>query len=102
MPFFIIVSGLVGMLVFVPTLLIAMTLLKSPRRAFVLAATFSIGGMIGLLLGLVSGNPLIRPHGEESGLPYLALFAGLAGIAGGLLAVYVLGRLAGQSLWRRE
>jgi len=102
MPFFIIVTGLVGALVFVPTLIIAMTLLKSPRRAFILAGTFSIGGMVGLFLGLVFGNPLLRPHGEDSAIPYLALFSGLAGIAGGVLAVYLLGRLAGHSLWRRE
>jgi len=102
MPFFIVVTGLVGTIVFVVTLLIAMSLLKSSRRAFVLAGTFSIGGMVGLFLGLLLGTPLILPHHEDANLPYLALFAGLAGIAGGVLAVYLLGRLTGHSLWRRE
>ena len=94
---------IVGMLIFVPMLIIAMAVLRSPSRAFILAGTFTMGGLAGFAAGLLAGNPIFRPHSED--LPqsvYLFSFAGLAGVAGGVLAVWLLGRISGQSLWRRE
>jgi Zn-dependent protease with chaperone function len=94
---------IVGMLIFVPMLIIAMAVLRSASRAFMLAGTFTIGGLAGFAAGLLAGNPIFRPHSED--LPqsmYLFVFAGLAGVAGGLIAVWLLGKISGQSLWRRE
>ena len=94
---------IVGALIFIPLLVIAMAVLRSPTRAFVLSATFAMGGMVGFFLGLLGGGPLLGRHSSQTPeLIYLFTFAALAAIAGGLIAVWLLGKLAGRSLWQRH
>jgi hypothetical protein len=93
---------LVAAVIFWPTLIIGMAVLRSPSRAFVLAGSFTIGSMIGAVLSLYAAAPLFR-HRSGDPQTYLTFtFAALGAIAGGLIAVQLLGKLAGRSLWRRE
>ena len=92
---------LVGAVVFWPTFIIAMAVLRAPGRAFVLAGTFTMGSMLGSLLSLYAAIPLIGRSWGDSETYYTFAFAALGAIAGGVLAVHFLGKLAGRSLWRR-
>lgn len=92
---------LVGSVVFWPTLIIAIAVLRAPMRAFVLAGTFTMGSMLGALLSLLAAIPLIGRSWGNSSTYYTFAFAGLGAIGGGVLAVHLLGKLAGRSLWRR-
>jgi hypothetical protein len=92
---------LVGAVVFWPTFIIAMAMLRAPGRAFVLYGTFTLGSMLGALLSLLAAMPLIRRTWGDAQTYYTFAFAGLGAIAGGVLAVHLLGKLAGHSLWRR-
>jgi hypothetical protein len=92
---------LTGVVVFWPTLIIAMAVLKAPMRAFVLAGTFTIGAVLGSFFSLMAAEPLLGRHVGDTGTLYTFLFCSLGAIAGGVLAVYLLGKLAGESLWRR-
>lgn len=95
------IVALVGGLVFVPLLVISLLMMR-PVRAFVLAASFTLGAMGGFLAGLLAGDPIFGPFGGDgTKLFWLILFASLAAIGGGVLAVFLLGKLSGQSLWRR-
>lgn len=92
---------IVGGLVFVPLLVIALVMLP-PVRALVLATTFTLGALSGFFLGLLAGGRIFGHHqGDSAGMLYLYAFASLAAIAGGLLCVFLLGKLGGRSLWRR-
>ena len=92
---------LIGIVVFWPTLIIAMAVLRAPMRAFVLAGTFTIGAVIGGVLSLTAADPLIgRQLGDERTY-FMFGFTVLGAIFGGVLAVFLLGKLAGYSLWRR-
>jgi hypothetical protein len=92
---------LVGTVVFWPTLIIAIAVLRAPMRAFVLAGTFTIGAVIGSTLSLLAADPLIGRQSGDSRTYYVFAFVSLGAIAGGIVAVFLLGRLAGYSLWRR-
>lgn len=92
---------IVSIVLFIPTFVIGMAVLRAPSRAFVLAATFSIGATIGFFLGSAA-HPLFPGRLGELDKIYVLTFASLAAIAGGVSAVWLLGRLSGHSLWRRE
>ena len=92
---------LVAVVVFWPTLIIAMAVLRAPMRAFVLAGTFTMGAVIGSVLSLMAAVPLIpREVGDARGY-YIFAFVSLGAIAGGIVTVFLLGKVAGYSLWRR-
>ncbi len=93
---------LVAAVVFWPVLIIAMAMLRSPSRAFVLAGAFTIGSMIGSGLSLLAATPLFDHRSGDTQTYLTFTFAALGAIAGGLIAVQLLGKLAGRSLWRRE
>ena len=42
--------------VFIPLFVIALAMLRSASRAFVLASTFTMGAMIGFFLGVLAGQ----------------------------------------------
>jgi len=92
---------LVGTVVFWPTLIIAMAVLRAPSRAFVLAGAFTFGAIVGSIFSLMAAEPLIGRQAGDARTYFVFLFVSLGAIAGGLLAVFLLGKLAGYSLWRR-
>ena len=92
---------LVAVVVFWPTLIIAMAVLRSPMRAFVLAGTFTLGVVIGSVLSLMAAIPLIPREVGDARTYYVFAFVALGAIGGGLITVSLLGKLAGYSLWRR-
>jgi hypothetical protein len=94
-------SLLVAVVVFWPTLIIAMAVLRAPMRAFVLAGTFTLGAVIGSVLSLTAAIPLIPRETGDVRTYFVFAFVSLGAIAGGVIAVFLLGKLAGYSLWRR-
>ena len=92
---------LVAVVVFWPTLIIAMAVLRSPMRAFVLAGTFTLGAVIGSVLSLMAAIPLIPREVGDARTLYVFAFVSLGAIGGGVIAVFLLSKLAGYSLWRR-
>ena len=92
---------LVASVVFWPTLIIAMAVLRAPMRAFVLAGAFTFGACIGSVSSLMAADPLVGRQVGDARTYYVVAFITLGAIAGGLLAVFLLGKLAGYSLWRR-
>jgi hypothetical protein len=92
---------LVAAVIFWPTFIIAMAFLRSPSRAFVLSGTFTMGGVVGSALSLAAAIPLIPREVGDARSYWIFAFCSLGAIAGGVLAVFVLGKLSGQSLWRR-
>src|SRR5262245_5769308 len=90
-------------IVFIPLFVIALWMLSSATRAFVLAASFTGGAMIGFFLGLLGGSWLLDTHPHESAsLALLLAFASVSAVAGGVIAVWLLGKLSGNSPWRRS
>jgi hypothetical protein len=87
--------------VFWPAFIIAMAVLRAPARAFVLAGTFTMGAFLGTFFSLMAAEPLLGRHVGDARTWYTFAFCSLGAVAGGVLAVYLLGRLAGESLWRR-
>jgi len=81
--------------VFVPTFVIAIVMLHSVVRAFVLSATFTMGAFAGVLLAMFGAGLVVNRAQPEwlSGTLVVAYIAAAA-IAGGVLAVFVLGKLA--------
>ena len=49
-------------IVFIPLFVIALVMLRSASRAFVLASTFTMGAMIGFFLGVLAGSWLLEVH----------------------------------------
>jgi hypothetical protein len=92
---------LTGAVVFWPTLIIAMAVLRSPSRAFVLAGAFTGGAVICSFFCLMAAEPLIGRQLGDARSWFVFAFCSLGAIGGGLLAVFLLSRLAGESLWRR-
>jgi hypothetical protein len=88
--------------VFVPTFIVALVMLRAPLRAFTLSATFTIGAFAGILLSLL-GTGLIhnRAQPEWISTTLLVFYLTAAGVAGGVLAVFLLGKLSKQPPWRR-
>jgi hypothetical protein len=92
---------LVGVVVFWPTLVIAIATLRSPSRAFALAGAFTLGSMTGAWLSLIAASPLFMERLGDTRTWLIFAFATLGAIAGGVIAVHLVGRIAGRSLWRR-
>jgi hypothetical protein len=93
---------LVGGVVFWPTLIIAIVQLRAPLRAFALAASFTLGAMLGSWVSLLAAQPLFAAQSGDARTYYMFGFAALGAIAGGLIAVFLLSKIAGPSLWRRS
>ena len=93
---------LVAVVVFWPTLIIAMAVLRLPMRAFVLAGSFTVGSVIGSVLSLMVADPLIPREVGDARTYYMFAFISLGAIGGGVIAVFLLSKLAGYSLWRRS
>ena len=90
-------------IVFIPLFVIALAMLRSASRAFVLASTFTMGAMIGFFLGVLAGSWLLETHAEQTGsLVLLFTFAAASAVAGGVIAIWLLGKLSGNSPWRRD
>ncbi|HET9474939.1 MAG TPA: hypothetical protein VFO82_13660 [Steroidobacteraceae bacterium] len=89
--------------VFIPLFVIALAMLRSSTRAFVLAATFTMGAMAGFFAGVLLGSWLMDSHPQETGSFALFLtFASASAVAGGVIAVWLLGKLSGNPPWRRN
>lgn len=89
--------------VFVPLFVIALALLRSPSRAFVLAATFTLGAMLGFFFGVLLGSWLLDTHPQDSSsLALLTTFASASAVAGGAVAVWLLARFTDHPPWRRH
>jgi hypothetical protein len=89
--------------VFVPLFVIALLALRSARRALVLALTVTIGAAAGYLAALAAGPALMRTSlGAPPADAAFIAFAALAATAGGVLAVYLLGRFSKSPPWRRS
>ena len=90
-------------IVFIPLFVIALWTLRSATRAFVLAATFTGGAMFGFFLGLLGGSWLLNTHPQENTSFLLLLtFASASAVAGGAIALWLLGKISGNSPWRRD
>ena len=90
-------------IVFIPLFVIALAMLRSATRAFVLAATFTAGAMVGFFLGVLGGSWLMETRGQdEASFMLLLAFASASAVAGGAVAVWLLGKLSGDSPWRRN
>jgi hypothetical protein len=103
-PLFVAVGWLMlAAVVFLPAFGVAMVMLRSVTRAFVLSAVFTIGALPGGFLAFAIPTVLHGdvPRGEVHGATPLGLYIGAAAIGGGLLAVYLLGRLSKYPPWRR-
>jgi len=95
-------SYVLAVWVFVPVFIIAVLALRSAGRALVLALTFTIGGAAGYLAALATGRALMRtPLGEPPTDAMFVVFAAAAATAGGVLAVYLLGKFSKSPPWRR-
>ena len=76
---------------------------KSVAIAFAVAATFSIGAMVGFFLSLLlAGQVFPRPHDDTSNLIYVFIFASAGAIAGAATALTLLRRIAGDKPWWRR
>ena len=90
-------------IVFIPLFVIAFVMLRSASRAFILAVTFTGGAMVGFFLGVLLGSWLMDVHPQESGsLLLLLTFASASAVAGGAIAIWMLGKLSGNPPWRRN
>jgi hypothetical protein len=88
---------------FVPAFAVALAMVRSVRRAFVLSATFSVGALAGGLGALALGSAVIaRRHSSEVTEMLVLLFAAAGAAAGGTLAVYLLGRVSKNPPWHRS
>jgi hypothetical protein len=90
-------------LAFVPVFIAALVILRSVSRAFVLAATFTVGAFAGFVACGLLGNwlmfsPTTGPGSETS----LIAFATAGAVGGAMLAVYLLGRFSRYPPWRRN
>jgi sugar phosphate permease len=93
---------LLGTVVFVPAFIIAMAMLGSAARAFVLSATFTVDGMAGFFATmLVSGLVLDTHVSDPRSLTWMFAFASAGAVGCAVLAVFLLGRLSRYPPWRR-
>jgi len=87
---------------FVPLFVIALAMLRSPLRAFVLAATFTIGATAGYCLSILAAPGLMELHMQEIRSHVLLFaFAGAGAVAGGVIAVFLLGKMSARPPWQR-
>jgi ABC-type spermidine/putrescine transport system permease subunit II len=88
---------------FVPMFLIALAMLRSGTRAFILAGTFSLGATAaGLVSYAVAFTLLSRRHSDDINSVLVALFAVAGAVAGGVLAVFLLSMVTRDPPWRRQ
>jgi hypothetical protein len=87
---------------FVPTFVVAFVMLRSAARASALAATFSTGAFTGALVALLVSRSVVQQRHDILVTDTLsAVFITAGAVAGGVLAVYALGKLSRQPPWRR-
>jgi hypothetical protein len=87
---------------FTPVFVAAWVFLRSPWRAFALAATFTAGAFAGFVGCGFLGYSLM--NSDTTGRPSetsLLLFSTAGAIAGGVLAVWVLNRFSKYPPWKR-
>ena len=90
-------------IVFIPLFVIAFFMVRSATRAFILASTFTMGAMGGFFLGVLGGSWLLNVHPDQTGsLVLLFTFAGASAVAGGVIALWLLGKISGNPPWRRN
>jgi len=90
-------------IVFIPLFVIAFAMVRSTTRAFILASTFTMGAMGGFFLGVLGGSWLLNVHPDQTGsLVLLFTFAGASAVAGGVIALWLLGKISGNPPWRRN
>ena len=95
--------GLVASCIFVPIFVIALILLKSPRRAFTVAAAFALGSAAGFILASVLARWAIgHAIGSEFRDAFFAAFILGGTVAGGVLAVWTLDRNSASPPWRHS
>ena len=88
--------------VFVPTFIVSLVILRAPIRAFVLSATFTIGAFAGMLISLLGAALVVnRAQPEWLSTTLRIFYLGAAGVAGGVLAVWLLGKISKYPPWRR-
>ena len=96
-------SYVLAVCVFVPVFVIAVGMLRSAGRALVLSLTFTAGAAVGYLAALAGGRSLMRSSLGAPPADYVfMLFAAAAAIAGGVLAVWLLGRFSKLPPWRKS
>jgi hypothetical protein len=86
---------------FIPTFVIAMLMLHSVVRAFILAAAFMGGAFAAFVSFGFLGAWLLRTEGGRGSEAAVITFATAAAIGGGVLAVYLLGKVSKYPPWRR-
>jgi len=90
-------------IVFIPLFVIAFFMVRSTTRAFILASAFTMGAMGGFFLGVLGGSWLLNVHPDQTGsLVLLFTFAGASAVAGGVIALWLLGKISGNPPWRRN
>lgn len=93
---------LLGACLFVPAFVIALAMLRSAQRAFLLSASFSLGAVAGGLAAFALAAWLVERRHSGDVTDTLMMVFGVAGaVAGGAIAVYLLGRLSKYPPWRR-
>jgi hypothetical protein len=92
---------LIGACLFVPTFVVALVMLRSTVRAFVLSATFTMGALAGALLALAGVSLIARGHSPDVIGVLQAVFVAAGSVGGAVLAVFLLGRLSKFPPWRR-
>jgi uncharacterized membrane-anchored protein len=90
---------LVAACVFVPIFVIALAMLKSARRAFVIAAIFAMGSVFGFFVaGSTADMALGHAVGSDFRNALGVAFATGGAVAGGVLAVWAFARKTGLRL----
>jgi predicted permease len=94
---------ILGSAVFVPLLIIAIVRFESVAIAFAVAATFSVGAMVGFFLSMLVAGLVIPMHHDDLGSTILVfIFASGGAIGGAAIALSLLRRIAGDRPWRRR
>ncbi len=93
-----------GAAVFVPLLVIALVRFASIAIAFAVAASFSIGAMLGFFFSLLLAGAVFL-HSDVmfawNSIP-LFIFVSAGAIGGAAVAMWILRRIAGDRPWRRR
>ena len=88
---------------FVPIFVVALAMRLPALRALALAGVFTLGAVVGGFLASWLAVPLLgRMHERHVNDLYDVLFLAAGGAAGGVLAVWILGRLSNSTPWRRD
>jgi len=87
--------------VFFPVFVAAWIMLRSPGRAFALAAVFSAGALVAYVACGKLGARLIDPFGAHTE-GFIVGFASAGAVGGGALATFIFGKLSRRSPWRRD